>query len=138
MEKGFDRWNTLKKAIDASAAPRVYFHTRELWFAHIGTNVGFEQDGRGKEALRPILVVRKFNNEVLWGLPLTRRDKPGNPYYAPFDYMPFPDVPGPLLKSVAILSQLRLIDAKRLRYKIGTIPDDDFSDLKEKVRRLLA
>ena len=47
MEKDFNRWNEQKKALHASAAPRVYVHERELWFAHLGTNIGFEQDGRG-------------------------------------------------------------------------------------------
>jgi hypothetical protein len=88
--------------------------------------------------LRPILIVRKFNNEVLWALPLTRTSKPDNPYYASFDYTAFPEVEGaPLLSSVAILSQLRLIDGKRLRYKIGTAHEDEFGLLKEKIRRLL-
>jgi mRNA interferase MazF len=92
MEKDFDRWNERKKSLHANPAPRVYVHERELWFVHLGTNVGFEQDGRGEESLRPILVLRKFNNEVVWALPLTRRDKPGNPYYVSFEYIVFPEV----------------------------------------------
>ena len=57
---------------------------------------------------------------------------------AAFDYAAFPEVEGaPLLSSIAILSQLRLVDAKRLRYKIGTVPEGAFGDIKEKIRRLL-
>ena len=139
MAKDFDRWNEQKKAIDANLAPRVYVHERELWFAHLGTNVGFEQDGRGDESLRPILVLRKFNNDVVWVLPLTRRQKPGNPYYVTFDYSTFPEVEdAPLQRSVAILSQLRLLDIKRFRYKIGTAPAVTFALIKEKTRWLLA
>ena len=138
MPKDFDRWNEHKKVIHADTAARVFFHPRELWFSHIGTNIGFEQDGRGDQSLRPILVIRKFNNQVLWGLPLTLCEKPDNPYYAPFRYAAFPEVArAPLLSAVAILSQLRLIDAKRLRYKIGTVPSTEFAPIKEKVRRLL-
>lgn len=137
MEKDFDRWNEKKKALHADQ-PRVFFHPRELWFAHLGTNIGFEQDGRGDEALRPVLIIRKFNNEVLWALPLTLRHKPRNPYYAAFQYAAFPEEEdADFLSSIAILSQLRLIDAKRLRYKIGTVPEDAFDAIKEKIRRLL-
>ena len=137
MQKDFDRWNEQKKSLDASA-PRVYVHERELWFVHLGTNVGFEQDGRGEESLRPVLVLRKFNNEVVWALPLTRRDKPGNPYYVSFGYIVFPEVVNaPLLSSVAILSQVRLLDIKRFRYKIGTAPAEMFELIKEKTRQLL-
>jgi mRNA interferase MazF len=138
MHKDFDAWNHHKKAINTGGV-YVFFHPRELWFAHLGVNVGFEQDGRGNEFLRPILIVRKFNNEVLWSLPLTRTSKPKNPYYASFNYVGSPEVEtAPLLSSVAILSQLRLIDGKRLRYKIGTVREEEFGLLKEKIRRLLA
>ena len=133
MQKDFDRWNEHKKALDAGNAPRVFVHERELWFAHLGTNIGFEQDGRGEESLRPILILRKFNNEIFWALPLTRRDKPGNPYYVSFEYIVFPEVEGaPLRSSVAILSQLRLLDVKRLRYKIGTVPVATFGSKKKR------
>ncbi len=137
MEKAFDVWNEKKKAIHKDAG-YVFFHPRELWFAHLGINVGFEQDGRGEGFLRPILIVRKFNNEVLWALPLTRTSKPGSPYYADFQYAGFPEVEdAPLLSSVAILSQLRLMDGKRLAYKIGTAHENEFEAIKEKIRRLL-
>ena len=39
-------------------------------------------------------------------------------------------------KSVAILSQVRLFDAKRIKYKIGMINEKDFIILKEKIRQL--
>lgn len=137
MEKEFDVWNEKKKAIHEDAA-YVFFHPRELWFAHLGINVGFEQDGRGEGFLRPVLIVRKFNNEVLWALPLTRTSKPDSPYYADFQYAGSPEVAdAPLLSSVAILSQIRLIDGKRLAYKIGTAHEEEFEAIKEKIRRLL-
>jgi len=49
----------------------------------------------------------------------------------------FPEVvDAPLRSSVAILSQLRLLDIKRFRYKIGTAPGD-VDLIKEKIRQLL-
>jgi mRNA interferase MazF len=137
MEKQFDNWNDLKKLVNDKTM-RVFFHPRELWFAHLGVNVGFEQDGRGVEFLRPILIIRKFNNEVLWGIPLTRTSKPNSPYYATFYYAAFPEIESaPLEPSVGIVSQLRLIDSKRLRYKIGTVHAEEFGTIKERIRRLL-
>jgi mRNA interferase MazF len=91
MEKDFDGWNEIKKNVDAKPE-RVFFHPRELWFAHTGLNVGFEQDGSGAESLRPVLIIRKFNNEIFWCIPLTRKWKPRNPYYARFQYAPFPEI----------------------------------------------
>jgi mRNA-degrading endonuclease toxin of MazEF toxin-antitoxin module len=71
-------------------------------------------------------------------LPLTRRHKSGNPYYVAFEYIAFPEVEDASLRpSVAILSQLRLLDIKRFRYKIGTVPAEAFELIKEKTRQLL-
>ena len=139
MQKDFDTWNDKKKKISDDPNHRVFFHNRELWFAYLGANVGFEQDGRGADFLRPVLILRKFNNVIFWALPLTKTWKPHNPYYARFHYVAFPEIESdPLLSSTAILSQLRLVDARRLRYKIGTVHAEEFGTLKEKIRRLLA
>lgn len=39
--------------------------------------------------------------------------------------------------STAVLSQIRLIDAKRLRRQIGYISKEDFKELKKKLKALL-
>ncbi len=126
--KDFDTWNGLKKQID-SASERLYFHEREVWACHLGENIGSEQDGRGDGFLRPIIVLRKFNNEIFWGVPLTRTKKK-SPFYFAFTLAGSES-------SSAILSQLRLTDAKRLRRKIGVISKQEFASLKEKLKALL-
>jgi mRNA-degrading endonuclease toxin of MazEF toxin-antitoxin module len=40
-------------------------------------------------------------------------------------------------KSVVILTQIRLIDAKRLQYKLGDITEEEFSKIKEALVALL-
>lgn len=80
--------------------------------------------------MRPVVALKKFNNEIFWAIPLTKRPKKG-PYYFAFMF-------GKKKKSVAILSQFRLVDAKRLKYKIGVIKMADFETLKIKIRQLLA
>lgn len=129
MKKDFQKWHDRKRHIEHER-PRVFFHEREIWLCHLGENIGFEQDGRGDQFLRPVIVLKKFNNAVLWGVPLTRTDKK-NQYYFTFT---FDDKKA----SVAILSQVRLIDAKRLKYKMGDMNDADFASLKAKIRQLLA
>ena len=58
-KKFFDEWNVVKKIIDQ--APSVkYFNNREIWFLNLGENIGFEQNGKGDEFLRPVLV-RQFD-----------------------------------------------------------------------------
>ena len=129
MYKDFKKWHDKKFYIEHDR-PRVFFKEREVWLCHLGENVGFEQDGRGDEFLRPVVILKKFNNEVLWTVPLTRTEKKNRYYFAFF----LSDKEA----SVAILSQIRLIDAKRLKYKIGVMKIDDFETLKNKIRQLLA
>ena len=62
-------------------------------------------------------------------MPLTTKEKIGK-YYFSFKL-------DAATLSTAILSQLRLIDSKRLQYKIGNIGTDDFKVLKTKITQLL-
>ena len=129
MKKDFQKWHNQKRYIEHER-PRVFFKEREIWLCHVGENIGFEQDGRGEGFLRPVIVLKKFNKEVLWGVPLTRTDKK-NQYYFPFSF-------NGKEPSAAILSQIRLVDAKRLKYKMGDMSDADYASLKTKIKQFLA
>lgn len=129
-QKDFQRWHAKKREIQ-NERPRVFFKEREIWFCHLGENVGCEQDGRGGEFLRPIIVLKKFNNETLWSIPLTRSVKFDNPYHFKFSFRN-----GEIVS--ANISQIRLLDAKRLKYKIGFIAFGDSELLKKTIRQLLA
>ncbi len=127
MKKDFQKWHNKKVKVD-EIEKRPFFHEREIWFCHLGANVGFEQDGSGEEFLRPIVIFRKFNNAICWAIPLTKTDKKTK-FYFPFYFGSE--------ASVAILSQIRLIDGRRLSYKIGDMTESDFLQVKEKLKALL-
>ena len=74
MKKDFQKWHNQKTRINAGAN-RPGFHGREIWSCALGVNVGFEQDGGGKDFLRPVIIFKKFNNEIFWGIPLTHTKK---------------------------------------------------------------
>ncbi len=124
MKKDYKKWHDRKSKIH-NDKKRPFFHEREIWFASLGENVGFEQDGSGENFLRPAVILLKFNNDVAWILPLTRTDKIGKYYFKISN------------QSVAILSQIRLIDTKRLQYKIDTMSENNFTKLKEALIALL-
>jgi len=70
--KNFDTWNNHKKLINKQrAAP--FYKEREVWWCALGVNVGFEQDGTGKNFDRPVLVLKGFNRETFFG---RRPDRP--------------------------------------------------------------
>ena len=130
MKKDYTKWHKIKTDIN-NAEKRVFFHEREIWFCYIGSNVGFEQDGNKEEYLRPVLIIKKFNNEVFWGIPLTKSEKRKDSRY----YYAFSFVDG--IVSLAILSQIKLIDAKRLARQVGTMEESNFEKLKKKLKELL-
>jgi len=134
MKKDFQKWMRLKSGIHNDKI-RPFFHEREVWFSSLGENIGFEQDGSGENFMRPVLILRKFNNEVIWVLPLTRTDKTGK-YYFRISSVDGTDNAGSRA-SVVILSQIRLVDAKRLQYKIGNVEESEFEKIKEALVALL-
>jgi len=130
-KKNYTKWHEVKTNIN-DLEKRAFFHEREIWFCYIGMNVGFEQDGSGEDYLRPVLIVKKFNNEIFWGIPLTKSGKnkgKSSIYYYSFSFIEN-------VVSLAILSQIRLIDAKRLGRQIGNIKEDDFVKLNKKLKDL--
>jgi mRNA interferase MazF len=124
MQKDFDSWNEKKKIINYEKVG-PFFHQREVWWVNLGLNVGFEQDGKGGDCLRPVVIIKKFNNELCWGIPTTRKNKSGK-YYFHFAYKQGE-------YTTAILSQLRLIDSKRLNYKLGVMVEEDFLEMKKRL-----
>jgi len=127
MQKDFQTWHNKKTTID-DKENRIFFHEREIWFSHLGTNIGFEQDGKGENFGRPVIVFRKFNNEVFWAIPLTTRNK-GGKFYLEIDLSDG-------IHRMAVLSQLRLIDAKRIYQKIAVISEETHKNLEQRIIKL--
>lgn len=99
MYKKFDEWNICKKLIDGEKNTKIV-KERDIVFLSIGENVGFEQNGKGKDFLRPVLVYKKFSSNVFLGIPLTKVKKDGEFYLSFFFKEKI---------STAILSQIRLL-----------------------------
>jgi mRNA interferase MazF len=124
MEKDFDARNDKKKRIH-NRGQIPYFHEREVWWCTLGLNVGSEQDG-GNRYMRPILILKKFNQYTFWGIPLTT-SKSRNPYLIKI----------PHTRSLANLSQLRLISTKRLESQMYVVSEDTFKKIVKGIRSLL-
>ena len=122
--KQFNKWNELKQKLNKeNTVP--YFKEREIWWCSIGLNIGHEQDGKSTIASRPVLVIRKFNKRLFWGIPLSTKIKEGRHYYT-YDFKG--------QKRSALLTQLRLWDANRLTEKMGQITKSQFQDIRSRIR----
>lgn len=128
MEKDFTKWHNKKTEIDHSN-DRAFYHEREVWWCSTGLNVGFEQDGKGENFSRPILIIKGFNKNVFLSVPITTKIKDGK-YYHRIDL-------GDSIPRKVILSQIRLLDTKRLQEKITMIHEEEFSEIKKAIIQLL-
>ena len=129
MDKDFDKWNEIKKATNAfSMLEGFYYRAREVWWCSIGLNVGVETDGKRINFERPVLIVRKFNEDMFWGVPLTAKARHG-PFYQKIRHQSG--------VSWAMLSQLRTFSSKRLLRKVEMISESQFREVQKKLSMLL-
>lgn len=123
MKKDFDRWNEMKKQLEHEAmAPLAFPQNGEVWMCTLGKNLGREQNGGLEDFSRPVLVIRKFNNEMFWIVPLTTKQKPLVFY---FNYNDPAGAP-----VAAILSQLRLVSVSRFRRFLYELPRTQLDEMR--------
>jgi mRNA interferase MazF len=125
MEKRFDKWNDQKKRIDIQEQRQnLYVNEREIWWCSLGLNVGDEEDGKNDLFERPVLVIKKFNRNIVLIVPLTTKIKE-NRYHFQFTYEE--------TAFSAILSQIKLLSTKRFTRKIRKINPNLFDSIKESI-----
>jgi mRNA interferase MazF len=123
MEKDFESWHLLKAKINAKEH-NIKFFEKEVWWCNLGVNIGYEQDGKGENFLRPVLVFKKHNSKVFTAIPLSTKIKENNEFYQRFSFQG--------KQQSAIIIQARAIDAKRLVNKIGQLSEGQFKTIRDK------
>jgi len=129
--KQFDAWNEVKKCTNEEKV-RVGFKQRDIFYMRMGQNIGFEQDGKGAEFVRPVVIIKGFNRDMFFAVPLSTKIKEGRFYYS-FEFKKSDT----MVVNNALLSQLRLFSTKRLLNKIGVMNQEDFVKLKNKLKKLI-
>ena len=127
----FNKWNDIKKNIDAREINPVLFpQLGEVWMCALGKNIGREQNGGGQNFSRPMLVIKKFNNEIFWVIPLSTKQKEIDFYYN------FKDKNNQNVS--VIISQIRLMHIKRFERKLYDMNIFDVKEIKKRLREYLA
>jgi mRNA interferase MazF len=130
MKKDYKIWMPVKAGINNNGAyPRGY-KEREIWVCNVGENIGFEEDGKGNNFIRPVLILKVFNRQFCHIVPLSKAKKSGRFYYS------FDGKTGNT--SMALLSQSRAIDSSRLLRKIGVADSNDFTEIKNRIKGVLS
>lgn len=108
----FDSWNDIKKVVNKKVLSKeFYFRSQEIWWCSLGINVGIEANGKNEVFERPVLILKVFNKEMIWVVPVTSTLKKSPFYYSfKFDNQDY---------SINI-TQIKTISAKRLLRKVST------------------
>lgn len=107
----------------ANRRGRPTINERELWWCHIGENIGEETNGKSLAYSRPVLILKKLTRNSFVGLPTTTAQKFGS-WYVPIDLSG--------KKSNVMIHQVRIFDAKRLTTMLGRLDQKDFAEVKAK------
>jgi len=121
MFETFLAWIKLKFDIHENEKRPPYFNEREIWWSNFGQNIGDEENGKGVNFMRPVIIIRKFNKNICLVVPTSTALK-DNQFYYQIEYKN--------QKYSALLSQIRTIDTKRLKSKIARLDSTDFENLK--------
>jgi len=130
MKKDFDKWNKKKKIInEQDFSDLLFFHEREIWWCSMGLNIGNEQDGSGDEYRRPVLILKGLSIQTCLVVPLT----------ASAHLHPLRPSIGLVngKEAKVLISQIRVIDKRRLVSKIGYLDQKIFDEIRKIVKGLL-
>jgi mRNA-degrading endonuclease toxin of MazEF toxin-antitoxin module len=128
MKYKYKGWFLLKNKINANSS-RKNFREGEIWMVHLGFNIGDEQNGRGPNFIRPILVLRKYNKNIFMAIPIVGRYKEG--YY----YLNYINKRSSI--NCVVFSQMRVLDTKRLVYRKQKLNSNLFKEIKKKARHMV-
>lgn len=124
--KDFDEWNRKKKIIDEKFNSK-FVKEREIWWCTTGVNIGDEQNGKNSLFERPILILKKFNKNLVLGVFLTSKHKK-NIFNFSLDSQN---------NKNAIVSQIRTISTKRLTRKIMKLGNRKFVKLLRYIKKII-
>jgi mRNA-degrading endonuclease toxin of MazEF toxin-antitoxin module len=95
----------------------MYFKEREIWWCHVGSNIGSEEDGKGINFERPVLILKKINTYLFLGVPLTTKN---TDQYFKFRINK---------NNYVIWNQIRTFSSKRLTRKMSILSKNYFDQL---------
>lgn len=127
--KRFSEWLKLKQYIHESDQSPLLFAERDVWMCYVGENVGHETNGKNTLFHRPVLVLHKFNKYIFYGLPMSTKLK-DNPFYVEIEFLS--------KKQAVMISQMRVMDVRRLHYKKGRLSNADFARVRAQFLELFS
>lgn len=133
MDGVYDAWNSVKKKTQKGHR-KLGIKPREIFWLKIGKNIGDKEFGKGKEFVRPVIIVRQLTADLFVGVATTTTKKENNDYFHTIKYTNYKQVE---IQSVAMLLQFRTFSKKRLLGKIWKVNKDEFNVIVETLKGVI-
>ena len=121
-------WHDKKQKIE-QIQNAVIFRPREVWWCHVGQNIGAEIYGKGDEFLRPVYIYKIINKYKFIGIPLSTKYS-NFPQYYPVNIN---NRDGALC-----LHEIKCFSTKRLKFRIKRLVENQHAQIVTKLVSYLA
>ena len=131
--KNFVDWFILKPKLDANIKyPK--FEEGEVWWCHLGENIGTEISGKSQKFTRLVIIYVKLSKHTFLVIPTTTQlfDQNGKERNGTW----YQKIEINNKKMLAVLSQIRIIDYRRLDKIVAEIDPRDFNLIKNAFNNL--
>lgn len=118
--KKFFEWILLKEKLDSTTSTAPFVSEGDIWWISLGENIGQEMGGRNEFFSRPAIIFKKLAKNLYLIVPLTTQEHIGNWFHS--------FVANGRIQ-YACLHQVRVIDHRRLRARLGKMGTNDFLEL---------
>jgi mRNA interferase MazF len=125
--KNFTDWFNLKPKLNSAIHKPPLVNIGDIWWCHLGENIGTEISGKSNSFTRPCIVLIKFSQYSFFVIPCSSKTKEGS-WFVKFIHNS--------KEMVAVLSQARSIDYRRIQNKMGRMDESDMENIKTQMKRL--
>jgi mRNA interferase MazF len=126
--KNFLNWFSLKPKLDKYNHKPPFVKEGQIWWCALGENIGTEISGKSQKFTRPVIIYTKLSKYTFLGIPTTTQlfDQNGNERNGSW----YQKIAINHKKMLAVLSQIRIVDYRRLDKLLAEIDPKDFELIK--------
>ena len=125
--KNFTDWFKLKPKLDDRSHKPPLVSQRDIFWCHLGENIGTEISGKSHLYTRPVIIFKKLSRHTFLVIPTSTKIKTGS-WFVYFTHRK--------IEMVACLHQIKIIDYRRLQTLIGKLDNKDFQNIKTGFKEL--
>ncbi len=126
--KNFEDWLKIKEKTENRVRVEAYKYS-VFWCAY-GENIGSEVCGKGDNFLRPVIILKKFGDRCVLVAPLTsKNNEDKNNINIKIDTEE--------KEKCVLVSQIRVVDTKRLFDYVGKVSKESRLNLKESFNKII-